>query len=246
MIIFLCFQTYMGREAYERMTTLPPMSSFHQEAIQSQRFHHASPVSSPLTSNDPSVLGRIRYVWWIQSYIFISFVLYSRLAPFPTKGSPPLLITAQASRSGSGSQAIGKALASVYLSLNFLVFCIPIAYEYFLCLTFQIYSDSTTNYSSNPPTPIASPPPLTSINDRPLSAGSSNSAPGSWPRPNLQAMPSPPGPYESHLHSLVSLYLIFRRWRPEQVIPNSELRWKHGKTTNDFIIFGVYIWLCHI
>ncbi|CAB4033097.1 transcription factor 12-like isoform X3, partial [Paramuricea clavata] len=132
--------TYMGREAYERMTTLPPMSSFHQEAMQNQRYHHASPVSSPLTSNDPSVL-------------------------------------AQVSRSGSGSQAIGKALAS-------------------------IYSDSTTNYSSNPPTPIASPPPLTSINDRPLSAGSSSSAPGSWPRPNLQAMPSPPGPYESHLHSL--------------------------------------------
>ncbi|XP_028402702.1 transcription factor 12-like isoform X2 [Dendronephthya gigantea] len=128
--------TYMGREAYERMATLPPMSSFHQD----QRFHHASPVPSPLTSTDPSVL-------------------------------------AQVSRSGSGSQAIGKALAS-------------------------IYSDSPTNYSSNPPTPIASPPPLTSINDRPLSAGSSSSAPGTWPRPNLQAMPSPPGPYESHLHSL--------------------------------------------
>lgn len=48
----------MGREAYERMTTLPPMSSFHQDTIQGQRYHHASPVASPLTSNDPSVLGK--------------------------------------------------------------------------------------------------------------------------------------------------------------------------------------------
>ena len=48
----------MGREVYERMSSLPPMSSFHQDANPGQRFHHATPVSPPLTNTEPSVMGK--------------------------------------------------------------------------------------------------------------------------------------------------------------------------------------------
>ena len=102
----------MGREAYERMTTLPPMSSFHQDTIQGQRYHHASPVASPLTSNDPSVLGKTLKVARTdvnicRSHISTKFI-YQAFCIMVV-----FCFLAQVSRSGSGSQAIGKALASV-------------------------------------------------------------------------------------------------------------------------------------
>ncbi|XP_029197868.2 transcription factor 4-like isoform X4 [Acropora muricata] len=132
-------------EPMERLSTLPPMTSFRQSGMhhgQSSPYLHSS-VSPPLNGSDP-------------------MATHSSRAP------------------ASGSQTgdtLGKALASIYPT------------------------DNSGSYSSNPSTPVASPPPLASVSERPLSAGSGASGhSASWGRTNQPTSP----PYESHLHSLQS------------------------------------------
>ncbi|XP_068710592.1 transcription factor 12-like isoform X3 [Montipora capricornis] len=132
-------------EPMERLSALPPMTSFRQSGM-----HHGQ--SSPY--------------------------LHSSVSP-PLNGSDPM--AAHSSRApASGSQTgdtLGKALASIYPT------------------------DNGGSYSSNPTTPVASPPPLASVGERPLSAGSGASGhSASWGRANQPTSP----PYESHLHSLQS------------------------------------------
>ncbi|XP_020608520.1 transcription factor 12-like isoform X3 [Orbicella faveolata] len=104
--------------------------------------------------------------------------LHSSVSP-PLNGSDPMA-THSSRVPTSGSQTgdtLGKALASIYPT------------------------DNGGSYSSNPSTPVASPPPLASVNERPLSAGSGASGhSASWGRANQPTSP----PYESHLHSLQS------------------------------------------
>ncbi|XP_078356526.1 transcription factor 4-like isoform X4 [Oculina patagonica] len=132
-------------EPMDRLSTLPPMTSFRQSGMhhgQSSPYLHSS-VSPPLNGSDPMAPHSSRV---------------------PTSGSQT-------------GDTLGKALASIYPT------------------------DNGGSYSSNPSTPVASPPPLASVNERPLSAGSGASGhSASWGRTNQPTSP----PYESHLHSLQS------------------------------------------
>ncbi|XP_058948125.1 transcription factor 4-like isoform X1 [Pocillopora verrucosa] len=132
-------------EPMERLSSLPPMTSFRQTGMhhgQSSPYLHSS-VSPPLNGSDP---------------------MASHSSRAPTSGSQT-------------GDTLGKALASIYPT------------------------DNGGSYSSNPTTPVASPPPLASVSDRPLSAGSGASGhSASWGRTNQPTSP----PYESHLHSLQS------------------------------------------
>ncbi|XP_022797669.1 transcription factor 4-like isoform X2 [Stylophora pistillata] len=133
-------------EPMERLSSLPPMTSFRQSGMhhgQSSPYLHSS-VSPPLNGSDP---------------------MASHSSRAPTSGSQT-------------GDTLGKALASIYPT------------------------DNGGSYSSNPTTPVASPPPpLATVSDRPLSAGSGASGhSSSWGRANQPTSP----PYESHLHSLQS------------------------------------------
>jgi len=105
------------------------------------------------------------------------------VSPPPLNGSDPGMMGHGHRIPSTGSQtgdALGKALASIYSS------------------------EAGGSYPSNPSTPVASPPPLTSVNERPLSAGSVASVHSGvggvagWQRANQPQSP----PYESQLHPM--------------------------------------------
>ncbi|XP_032238051.1 transcription factor 12 isoform X3 [Nematostella vectensis] len=108
--------------------------------------------------------------------------LHGQTSPYLHTVSPPLNgndnmgHTTRAPTSGSQTgDTLGKALASIYST------------------------DNGTTYSSNPSTPVGSPPPLASVSERPLSAGSGASGHSSgWGRTNQPTSP----PYEGHLHPM--------------------------------------------
>ncbi|XP_031566452.1 transcription factor 12-like isoform X2 [Actinia tenebrosa] len=134
--------SYMSHsEAMDRLSGLPPMSSFRQSgSIHGQSSPYLHAVSPPLNGSDPM----------------------GHASRAPTSGSQT-------------GDALGKALASIYST------------------------DNGTTYSSNPSTPVGSPPPLASVSERPPSAGSGASGHSSgWGRSNQPTSP----PYESQLHPL--------------------------------------------